>query len=134
MQGCQILHFQARNPNLGKFGRVFQWKMLIFYSHLVYFSRFGMLYQENLATLVRSRLYKFQVFLERPQFRKMSLHCSIVEPRISTFTSSGFPRKALFQGCQIFLGTSYQNGVKYTKNTKGIPKLRQLIPNVIKCT
>jgi hypothetical protein len=58
--------FQTKNPNLGKFWRVLQWKMLVyilcpfglfyshwkyFYSHLVYFvviwyifPRFGVLY------------------------------------------------------------------------------------------
>jgi hypothetical protein len=67
-QGCQMSYFQTKNPNLGKFWRVLQWKMLvyfmaiwsnlwqfcIFYDHLVYFvlilyilSRFGMLRQEK---------------------------------------------------------------------------------------
>jgi hypothetical protein len=38
-QGCQIACFQAKNPNLGKFWRVFQWKMLVHksYGYLVYF-------------------------------------------------------------------------------------------------
>jgi hypothetical protein len=61
--------FQTKNPNLGKFWRVLQWKMMvyfmdtwtvlrsfgIFYGHLVYvvrgnlvyFSRFGILYLEK---------------------------------------------------------------------------------------
>jgi hypothetical protein len=65
-QGCQMVCFQTKNPNLGKFWRVLQWKMLVyilcpfglfyshwkyFYSHLVYFvviwyifPRFGVLY------------------------------------------------------------------------------------------
>jgi hypothetical protein len=39
-----MLHFQTKNPNLGKFRRVLEWKMFayflvigIFYVHLVYF-------------------------------------------------------------------------------------------------
>jgi hypothetical protein len=50
-QGCQMAYFQAKNPNLGKFWRILQWKLLvyftdiwyilwtfgIFYGHLVYF-------------------------------------------------------------------------------------------------
>jgi hypothetical protein len=44
-QGCQMVCFQTKNTNLGKFWRVLQWKMLeyfiaiwsIFYRHLVYF-------------------------------------------------------------------------------------------------
>jgi hypothetical protein len=67
-QGCQMVCFQTQNPNLGKFWRVLQWKMLeycmaiwsilrpleIVYGHLVYlvfiwyiFPRFGILYQEK---------------------------------------------------------------------------------------
>jgi hypothetical protein len=26
-QGCQMVYFQTKNPNLGKFGRVLKWKM-----------------------------------------------------------------------------------------------------------
>jgi hypothetical protein len=66
-QGCQMVCFLTKNSNLGKFWRVLQWKMLvyfmsiwtilrpleIFYGPLVYFKviwffpRFGMLYQEK---------------------------------------------------------------------------------------
>jgi hypothetical protein len=44
-QGCQIVYFRPQNHNLGKFWRVWQWKMLVyfkaiclFYGHLVYFT------------------------------------------------------------------------------------------------
>jgi hypothetical protein len=30
-QGCQIVCFQTKNPNLGKFGRALDWKMLIYF-------------------------------------------------------------------------------------------------------
>jgi uncharacterized Tic20 family protein len=61
-------YFQTKNPNLGKFQRFFQWKMLVYFmpiwsilllfgkfcGHVVYFmviwyifSRFGMLYHEK---------------------------------------------------------------------------------------
>jgi hypothetical protein len=67
-QGCQMVCFQTKNPNLGKFWRVLQWEIFIyfmiiwsilrpleiFYGHLVYFvviwyisRRFGILYQEK---------------------------------------------------------------------------------------
>jgi hypothetical protein len=67
-QGCQMVYFQTKNTNLGKFWRALQWKILvnfitiwsillqlgIFYDHLVYFVVFllyfsgsGMLYQEK---------------------------------------------------------------------------------------
>jgi hypothetical protein len=63
-----MVYFQTKNPNLGKFGRVLHWKMLvyfmdtwsilqsfvIFYGHLVkyleiwyIFPRFGILFQEK---------------------------------------------------------------------------------------
>jgi hypothetical protein len=60
------MYFQTKNTNLGKFWRALQWNAIwsilqlfgIFYGHLVYsmvvlvyLSRFGTLYQENLATL-----------------------------------------------------------------------------------
>jgi hypothetical protein len=66
-QGCQIVCFQTKNPNLGKFWMFLQWKILvklltiwyilrpfeICYGHLVYFvviwyifPRFGILYQK----------------------------------------------------------------------------------------
>jgi hypothetical protein len=37
-QGCQMVYFQTKNPNLGKFSSVLQRKMLvyIFYVQLVY--------------------------------------------------------------------------------------------------
>jgi hypothetical protein len=60
-QVCQMVCFQTKNSKLGKLLRVFQWKMLVYfmtiwpilrpveiiYVHSVYFSRFGMLYQEK---------------------------------------------------------------------------------------
>jgi hypothetical protein len=50
-QGCQMVYFQTKTPNLGKFWRALEWKMMvyfiviwnilrsfgIFYGHLVYF-------------------------------------------------------------------------------------------------
>jgi hypothetical protein len=43
-QGCQMIYFQTRNPNLGKFWRFLQWKMLVYfmdiwsiYGRLIYF-------------------------------------------------------------------------------------------------
>jgi hypothetical protein len=60
-QGCQTVCFQTKNPNLGKFWRALDWKMLIYFMdiwnilrtfgifcvHLVHFSGFGILYQEK---------------------------------------------------------------------------------------
>jgi hypothetical protein len=30
-QGCQMVYFQTKNLNLGKFGRAMEWKMLVYY-------------------------------------------------------------------------------------------------------
>jgi hypothetical protein len=65
-----MVYFQTKNPSWGKFGNVLQWKIFMsilsilrpkvyilwqfgtFCAHLVYFSRFGMLYRKKiLATL-----------------------------------------------------------------------------------
>jgi hypothetical protein len=67
-QGCQMVCFQTKNPNLGKFWRVLQWKKMvyftdtwsslwsfvIFYGHLekllviwYILSRFGILHKEK---------------------------------------------------------------------------------------
>jgi hypothetical protein len=64
-QGCQMVCFQTKNANLGKFFRALQWKMLVNFmdnwsilrlfgtsygilsGNLVYFPNFGMLYQEK---------------------------------------------------------------------------------------
>jgi hypothetical protein len=68
-QCCQMVYFQTKHANLGKFWSVCQWKLLvkfmdissilwpfgIFCGHFGIFSRFGMLYlhtKENLSTLV----------------------------------------------------------------------------------
>jgi hypothetical protein len=73
-QGCQVVYFQTKNPNVGKRWRLLQWKLLVyfmtfglFYGHFLYIlwsfgilggnlvnsSRFGMFYQEKSGNLVR---------------------------------------------------------------------------------
>jgi hypothetical protein len=36
MQCCQMLYFQTKKPNLGKFWRALEWKMLVFFVDLKY--------------------------------------------------------------------------------------------------
>jgi hypothetical protein len=69
-----MICFETKNPNLGKFWRVLQWKMLVYFmdtwsilrsfviflwtfcivrGNLVYFSHFGILYQEKSGNPVR---------------------------------------------------------------------------------
>jgi hypothetical protein len=66
MQGCQMVYFQTKDPNLGKFSRVLQWKTLVYFMDVwsipltfvvtiwyilwsfgIYFCRFGILNQEK---------------------------------------------------------------------------------------
>jgi hypothetical protein len=35
-QGCQMVYFQTKNPNLGKLWRVLQWKMLLYFMSIWY--------------------------------------------------------------------------------------------------
>jgi hypothetical protein len=47
-QGCQMVCFQTKNPNLGKFCRVLQLKNSVYFVLIWYiFSRFGILFQEK---------------------------------------------------------------------------------------
>jgi uncharacterized Tic20 family protein len=78
-QGCQMVYFQTKNPDMGKFYRLWQWKMLVYFiavwsilrpfgifcGHLVYFMvswyDFPVLVyctKKNLATLLRTYALK----------------------------------------------------------------------------
>jgi hypothetical protein len=64
-QGCQMVYFDTKNSNLGKFWRALESKMWVyfipiwnillqlgkFYGNLVHFSCFGLLYQEKAGNL-----------------------------------------------------------------------------------
>jgi hypothetical protein len=43
-QGCQMVCFQTKNPNSGRFRRALDWKMFIHYGHLEYLWRVGVFY------------------------------------------------------------------------------------------
>jgi hypothetical protein len=65
LHGCQMVYFQTKNPNLGKFWRAFDWKKLMYFMaiwnslqtfgdfydhfcvHLVHFSGVGIMYREK---------------------------------------------------------------------------------------
>jgi hypothetical protein len=100
-RGCQMVVFKPKNPNLGKFWRTLEWKMLVYFmaiwsilwpfglfcSHLVYFvaiwfiswllfSRFGMLYQNksgNPADNDRTNVDIFRRNFLRPIFGGLRL-------------------------------------------------------------
>jgi hypothetical protein len=40
LHGCQMAHFETKNPNLGKFWRVLQWTMLVYFIVMVNFIAF----------------------------------------------------------------------------------------------
>jgi hypothetical protein len=44
-RGCQMVYFQTKNPNLGKFWRALEWKMLV-YSIVIWYTlqQYGILY------------------------------------------------------------------------------------------
>jgi hypothetical protein len=90
-QGCQMVCFQTKNPNLGEFWRVLQWKMMVyfmdtwsilrsfvrFYGHLVQFviiwyifSRFGILFQEKSGNPDVNREYKSNILKQRKLWRE----------------------------------------------------------------
>jgi hypothetical protein len=56
-QGCQMVCFQTKNPNLGTFWRVLHWKMLVYYmdtwSSVRFYGHFG---------IVRGNLVYFSPF------------------------------------------------------------------------
>jgi hypothetical protein len=52
-QGCQMVYFQTKNPNLGIFWRVLQWKMLyILWSFGIFSPVLVCCAKKNLATLI----------------------------------------------------------------------------------
>jgi hypothetical protein len=103
-QGCQMVCFQTKIPNLGKFWKVLQWKRLvyfmdiwsillsfsIFYEHLVYFVEIWYIFpvlvfrtKKNLATLSGHRsgcmcTYKdhFDFFSRKHNVTRRQLCCN----------------------------------------------------------
>jgi hypothetical protein len=67
-QGCQMVCFQTKNPDMGKFWRALDWKNVnIFYGHLVHFVFIWYIFlvlvsciKKNLATLVCARIINWE--------------------------------------------------------------------------
>jgi hypothetical protein len=112
VQGCQMVNFRTKNPNLGRFWRVLEWKMLVYfmpiwnksitafficYAHLVILWSFGLFFpvlvycvKKNLATLVLCRTdfhphFSFLLELLPPIF---FLRPSVLSNSPSSFTFS----------------------------------------------
>jgi hypothetical protein len=73
-QGCQMVCFQTKNPNLGKFWRALDWKMLVYFMaiwkccvNLVYIFSLVLVYcvKKNLATLFLRVPDHGGIFLQR---------------------------------------------------------------------
>jgi hypothetical protein len=69
-QGCQMVYFQTKNPNLGKFWRSLEWKMLVYFKVIwnilrpfgnvvVIFPYFGTLCQEKSGNHVQAMSGRF---------------------------------------------------------------------------
>jgi hypothetical protein len=118
-QGCQMVYFETQNPNLGNYWKVLQRKMLVYFMaiwsivrlfntlyshllnllcvHLVYFPSFEMLGQEKSGNPAPKQGVRSPKICFKEAFRRPS-----EESRIFFHPAN--------QGCQIFLGTKYQNG------------------------
>jgi hypothetical protein len=79
--------------------RYILWTFGIVRGNLVYFSRFGILYEDKSGNPENDF---FQPFWQRS---KISIVFLIIVAQFK-------------QGCQIFLGETHQNGKRYQKNTK----------------
>jgi hypothetical protein len=54
MQGCQMVYLKNPNPNLVKFGRALQWKMLVYFMAISSFLRpFG----KHILCMANSHIY-----------------------------------------------------------------------------
>jgi hypothetical protein len=52
-QGCQMVYFQTKNPNLGKYWSDLDWKMLIYFMAVCNILRaLGILYNDHLVQFV----------------------------------------------------------------------------------
>jgi hypothetical protein len=68
-------------------------------------------------------------------FTSASGHPDRSSPRTRFFPPSSFRGKVFsssWQGCQIFLGTRYQNGGKYTKSIQNMPNVHKIFPMAVK--
>jgi hypothetical protein len=63
-QGCQMVCFQTKNPNLGKFWRVSQWKMMVYFMDTWSILRSFVIFCGHLVQFVVS-LFPFWYFVTR---------------------------------------------------------------------
>jgi hypothetical protein len=61
---------------------------------------------------------------------KLNMHCGNL--RKNKCIQNTFTGLVMEQGCQIFLATEYQNGVKYTKLPQNIPNGHKIFPMAVK--
>jgi hypothetical protein len=125
VKGCQMVYFRTKNPNLGKFWRTLEWKMLvyfmvfwnilrtlgIFYAHLATLCSFGIFspvlvycVKKNLATLQMSqnsqREHSFSFKDSGPKFQWNSICCW---SHLKTLCLRLTPSKHLFLSLSLFV-------------------------------
>jgi hypothetical protein len=79
LQGCQMLHFQTKNPNLGTFWWVLQWKMLEYFIFIRYIlQQFGIFYGHLVYFLVICNVFQFwHVSSKKDLATLSSCHCHV---------------------------------------------------------
>jgi hypothetical protein len=61
-QSCQMVYFQAKNPNFGKIWRALEWKMLLYFMTIWNIKRpFGIIYGLTCGQ-IRRGLWSFGIF------------------------------------------------------------------------
>jgi hypothetical protein len=140
-EGCQMVHFQTQNPNVGKFWRALKWKMLVYFLAILnifqpfglsvvlwyIFSHLGVLFHEksgNPGTYAYSGNFFRDPFQKSTSFPLQALQENLIpfpykvakamDPHIYRYFSV---KNAYWFGCRIarfFL-------TQYTKTGENIP-------------
>jgi hypothetical protein len=115
-QGCQMAHYLTKNPNLGKFWRVLEWKIVvhfmgignilrqfgIFYGHMVMLWYFGIF--SPLWYIVSRKIWQtcstiasFKIFFREKNFKQVLYDRGPVNQlTLGAFTSSKYEAKFFF--------------------------------------
>jgi hypothetical protein len=64
-QGCQMVCFQTKNPNLGKFWRVLQWKIMVYFMDTRSILRSLVIFYGHLVHIVHGNFFPFWNFVPR---------------------------------------------------------------------
>jgi hypothetical protein len=114
---CHLAHFMSIWHILCPFGR--------FYGQWVYFRTFWYIASRKI----------WQPFYFNDMTLIFFLRTTVLV-LVRVYTDLGFERlwEGKKQGCQICLGTKYQNGKNYTKLPRTIPNVRKILQKTVKWT